>query len=197
MTYNNNNNNNEEEFCNIPGFVCLTPEEDEYNEDYYNNQGDEEIYNWIDDSECQENLATILPLNPEECIIDSENHILHMNGIQLFFEEIGILYDEPEPIDPSRDYEAEAKILIEERNKTRKHHIDLSPIPSLDHDTNTLSGNSSASSSCCDQSNNLLDIRSPLYLGLTASDDKYSNTTTTTATAYAYSSHVFNSTTRI
>ncbi|GAA5810599.1 hypothetical protein MFLAVUS_004022 [Mucor flavus] len=192
MNFNNNNynNNNEQEeqineFC-IPGFVCLTPEEDDYqyDDDYYNQQ-EEEIYTWIDDSECQENLATILLLNPEECITDKNNHIKSMDGVQLFFEEIGIIYDEPEPIDPSRDYEAEAKILIEERNKTRKHHIELSPIPSLD---DTPSGNSSASSSFhgTEERPNLMDLRSPLFLGLTDQSTSKSN-------AYSYSTHVFNS----
>ncbi|KAG2231293.1 hypothetical protein INT48_006404 [Thamnidium elegans] len=110
-----------------------------------------------------------------------------MDGIPFFFEEIGIIYDEPEPIDPSRDYEAEAKILIEERNKTRKHHIELSPMPSLD---DTPSGNSSASSSFHgteEQPNNLMDLRSPLFLGLTGTDQPNKSN------AYSYSTHVFNS----
>jgi hypothetical protein len=182
MSTNINNNNNQEEFDMIPGLqiMCLTSEEDDYH--YYT---EEEECNWIDDCECQENLATILPLNPEECIVDKDNHIQNMDGIQLFFEEIGIIYDEPEPIDPTRDYEAEAQILIEERNKTRKQHVDLeSPIPSLD-DTLTNSGISSTSSSFHhDEAHTpLMDIRSPLYMGWGGGNQKM--------TAYAYAPHVF------
>lgn len=188
---NNHNNNNmeEEEFNSFPGLqlMCLTPDEDEYQ---YNNEEEEE-YNWIDDCECQENLPTILLLNPQECCVDQDNHIQDMNGIQLFFEEIGILYDEPEPIDPNRNYEAEAKILIEERNKTRKQHVDLETrMPSLDDDTHTTtnSGISSASSSFhgTDEHHSFVDIRSsPLYMGCSQ------NNKMTTTAAYTYAPHVF------
>ncbi|KAI8882786.1 hypothetical protein K501DRAFT_285712 [Backusella circina FSU 941] len=162
--YNDFNNNNTP----IPGlqFMSLTPED---NDDQYKyDEQDEEEYNWIDDCECQENLATILPLSPEECVIDKDNHILNVNGIKLFFEELGYLTEEPEPIDPSRDYEAEAQVLLEQRNKmNRKLHIELSsPVPSLDdNDTPTSSGISSTSSSChqVDHCYYIGDIRSPDY----------------------------------
>ncbi|KAG1292117.1 hypothetical protein G6F61_009595 [Rhizopus arrhizus] len=120
-------------------FISLTPDEEEYE----CNIEEEEIH-WIDDCECQENLATLLPLSPEECIIDQENHI-QTTDHYLFFEELGCFTEEPEPIDPNRDYEAEAKALLEEREKTRKKHIDLQ-IPSLDQDTQP-SGISSTCSS--------------------------------------------------
>ncbi|CEI98948.1 hypothetical protein RMCBS344292_13043 [Rhizopus microsporus] len=124
-------------------FISLTPEEDDY--DYNNSSFDqeEETY-WIDDCECQENLATILPLNPEECTIDEDNHI-QSTDVHVFFEELGYFTEEPEPIDPTRDYEAEAKLLLEERDKTRKKHVDIT-MPSLD-DTHTPSGISSTCSS--------------------------------------------------
>jgi hypothetical protein len=125
-------------------FISLTPEEDEYD---YNCCDQEETY-WIDDCECQENLATIVPLNPEECIVDEENHI-QTTDLHVFFEELGYFTEEPEPIDPNRDYDAEAKALLEERDKTRKKHVDLS-MPSLVDDyahNNTPSGISSTCSS--------------------------------------------------
>jgi hypothetical protein len=177
---NNNNNNNQEEFC-FTGLqlLCLTPEEDEYQYDDYEEETD---ITWIDDCECQENLGTILSLSPEACIVDSDNHILSMDAYHLFFEELGCFTEEPEPIDPTRDYDAEAKQLIEERNKTRKQHVDLcTPVPSLD-DT-TTSGISSTSSSfhTADEQHSLAEIRSPLYLG---GPQKI--------TAYAYASNTLN-----
>lgn len=176
----NSNNQFQDDVNYIPGFICLTSEEDDYQyDDNYNNE-EEIYYNWIDDSECQENLPTILPLNPEECVIDSDNHIRNMDGIQLFFEEIGIIYDEPEPIDPTRDYDSEARILIEKRDQTRKKHIDLSPMPSLD-DSNTTTTTTSASSSFhhSNEQSICIDLRSESF-------DKPSM-------AYAYSPYTFNS----
>ncbi|KAI9321399.1 hypothetical protein BX666DRAFT_1839117, partial [Dichotomocladium elegans] len=82
------------------------------------------ICNWMDDSECQENLFTILSLTPEESTIDENNHI-HFD-VRLFFEELGCLTEEPEPIDPTRDYDEEARLLLEERNRTRQKHVDVS-----------------------------------------------------------------------
>lgn len=171
----------------IPGFICLTSEEDDYQYDDDKNHLEEEIYyNWIDDSECQENLPTILPLNPEECIIDSDNHIRHMDGMQLFFEEIGIVYDEPEPIDPSRDYDAEARVLIAKRDQTRKKHIDLSPMPSLDDGaTTTTTTTTSSASSSFHHSNEQQ---------LISIDLRSSSFEKPTMAAYAYSPHTFNST---
>lgn len=117
----------------IPGIqlLCLTADDDNY--DY---QEEEDICCWIDDYECQENLGTILALGPEECVIDNENHIQSLNGVHLFFEELGVLTEEPEPIDPTRDYDEEARIFLQERNKQRKYHIES--IPSLlDDDTHS------------------------------------------------------------
>lgn len=186
---NSNNNNNNEMECFIPGFqiMCLTPDEEQ--DDYNCTPDQEEDINWLDDCECQENLATIFTLNPEECLVDKDNHIQNLDGVHLFFEELGYLTEEPEPIDPTRDYEAEGKLLIEERNKTRKHHIDLStPVPSLD-DTN--SGLSSTSSSFHqDDRQTVNDIRSPLYMGGCA-------TPTSKYTAYNYSNFNLNNPSRL
>ncbi|RCI00401.1 hypothetical protein CU098_010368 [Rhizopus stolonifer] len=148
--------NNNFEDC-IPGFqiMCLTPEEDEYQ---YDDDCEQQDVCWLDDCECQENLATILPLIPEAYVVDKDNHIQNVDGTHMFFEELGYFTEEPEPIDPTRDYEAEAQQLIEERNKTRKQHIDLSPMPSLD---NTDSSVSSTSSSFHEHPT-LTQIRSPL-----------------------------------
>ncbi|KAI9478338.1 MAG: hypothetical protein EXX96DRAFT_570457 [Benjaminiella poitrasii] len=191
-TMNRTNNNNEEYEC-IPGLqlMSLTPEEDDY--DYYSQDNDTitttYAANWMEDSECQENLATILPLNPEECVVDENNHIQNVDGIHLFFEELGYLTEEPEPIDPTRDYEAEAKILIEERNKTRKQHVDLSPMPSLD---DTTSGISSTSSSFHhDEPITANDIRSPLYIGHGGGFISYQSHTK--VAAYAYAPHAISS----
>ncbi|KAI7857245.1 hypothetical protein BDC45DRAFT_502054 [Circinella umbellata] len=134
----------------------LTPEDDDL--DNYNNNDDSEDYdtcNWIDDSECQENLFQIVPLMPEETTIDKDNHI-HTH-FKLFFEELGYLTEEPEPIDPTRDYDAEAKQMLEERDRTRQKHVNVSRIPSLSY-----SGVSSTSSSFHHQEH---DVRSPLYMG--------------------------------
>ncbi|CAO3660588.1 unnamed protein product [Rhizopus stolonifer] len=121
--------------------MSLTPEEDDYD---YNIDQEEETY-WVDDCECQENLATIVTLSPEECTIDAQNHI-QTSDVKVFFEELGYFTEEPEPIDPTRNYELEAKILLAEREKTRKKHIDLS-MPSLVDDTHTPSDISSNCSS--------------------------------------------------
>ncbi|KAI9251054.1 hypothetical protein BY458DRAFT_524162 [Sporodiniella umbellata] len=117
-------------------FLSLTPEDDDY--DYRLDQ-EEETYYWVDDSECQENLATIVTLSPEECTVDAENHLVcTTTDAHVFFEELGYFTEEPEPIDPSRNYELEAQILLAERDKTRKKHVELS-MPSLVDDTHTPS----------------------------------------------------------
>ncbi|KAI9243661.1 hypothetical protein BDA99DRAFT_421176, partial [Phascolomyces articulosus] len=114
----------------------LTPEDDDdynnnndYNEDDLDNYDD--TCNWIEDSECQENLFQIVPLMPEETTIDKDNHI-HTH-FKLFFEELGYLTEEPEPIDPTRDYDEEARQMLEERDKTRQKHVNVSRIPSLSY----------------------------------------------------------------
>ncbi|KAG2228030.1 hypothetical protein INT45_012054 [Circinella minor] len=138
----------------------LTPEDDDLDNYSNNNNDDSKDYdtcNWIDDSECQENLFQIVPLMPEETTIDKDNHI-HTH-FKLFFEELGYLTEEPEPIDPTRDYDAEAKQMLEERDRTRQKHVNVSRIPSLSY-----SGVSSTSSSFHHQEH---DVRSPLYMGHT------------------------------
>lgn len=141
-------------------FFSLTPEEDE---DSYIEE-EEDVCTWIDDSECQENLFHILPLTPEETRIDKDNHI--HTTFKLFFEELGYLTEEPEPIDPTRDYEAEAKELLSQRDckKMRQKHVELSATtPSLDESIN--SGVSSSCSSVYHDTNHFMDIRSPYYIG--------------------------------
>ncbi|KAL0081626.1 hypothetical protein J3Q64DRAFT_1730810 [Phycomyces blakesleeanus] len=114
-------------------FISLT------SEDTYM-YSDEKYTMWLDDSECQENLFDIMLLTPEESFVE-DNHI--KTHIRLFFEELGYLTEEPEPIDPTRDYEAEAKILFASRNlKTRQKHICLSDLPSLDHFPSSSSSSS-------------------------------------------------------
>ncbi|KAL9541189.1 hypothetical protein PS6_010418 [Mucor atramentarius] len=97
-------------------FFSLTPEDD--NDDLYPTSPQDyenEECTWIDDSECQENLFQIISLTPEETIIDKDNHI--QTSFKLFFEELGYLTEEPEPIDPNRDYEQEAKDLLNQRDR--------------------------------------------------------------------------------
>ncbi|KAI8993735.1 hypothetical protein BDB01DRAFT_777374 [Pilobolus umbonatus] len=154
MTEYTNDNNN----CFGLNFLALTSEDEDDQYAMYDNE-EEDYCNWVDDSECQENLATIFSLSPEQCVIDSDNHIRNVDGQKLFFEELGYLCEEPEPIDPTRDYEAEAKHLIEERNKTRRMHVDLTSMPSLDETCSGLSSNSS-SFHCHDDKIQLEDIRS-------------------------------------
>ncbi|KAI9031914.1 hypothetical protein CLU79DRAFT_730659 [Phycomyces nitens] len=127
----------------IPGFLCLTPD-DEDNAPYYEYPDEEDCPTWMDDCEVQENLFQIIPLTPEESRIDKDNHIVQSNPCYYFFEELGYFTEEPEPIDPTRDYDAEAQQLIQERNRTRQKHIDISSTPSL---ASSRSGLSSTSSS--------------------------------------------------
>lgn len=159
-------------------FLSLTDDdENHFNYDYE----DEDVCKWMDDSECQENLPTIFSLNPEECIVDADNHIKNVDGLKLFFEELGYLCEEPEPIDPSRDYDAEAAKLLEERNRTRKMHVQLSSLPSLDENSSGLSSNSS-SFHCQDNVVHMDDIRSALNL----------NTDYNKANQYHYASYCNN-----
>ncbi|KAI9487342.1 MAG: hypothetical protein EXX96DRAFT_450289, partial [Benjaminiella poitrasii] len=112
-------------------FFSLTPDEDSYTSP--EDEEEEEPCTWIDDSECQENLFQIISLAPEETVIDKDNHIIHTT-YQFFFKELGYFTEEPEPIDPNRDYEQEAKELFNRRNKkARQNHVNVSRIPSLEY----------------------------------------------------------------
>ncbi|KAI8878500.1 hypothetical protein K501DRAFT_287844 [Backusella circina FSU 941] len=138
-------------------FFSLTPE---VNEECQAPLNDQETCSWMEDSECQENLFHIVALTPEETSIDENNHI--HTTFTFFFEELGYLTEEPEPIDPTRDYDQEAKDLLNQRDrKVRQKHIDLIRIPSLEY--NTRSGLSSSSSSIHHEQH--LDVRSPHYMG--------------------------------
>lgn len=146
-------------------FFSLTPEEDDDSYPQSPQEYEEPITNWIEDSECQENLFHIVSLTPEETIIDKDNHCIH-TSYKLFFEELGYLTEEPEPIDPSRDYEKEAKELSSQRDNkrvVRQKHVDLSRLPSLEY--STKSGLSSSSSSIHHE-HHFIDIRSPHYMGI-------------------------------
>ncbi|KAI7869212.1 hypothetical protein BDF14DRAFT_1714805, partial [Spinellus fusiger] len=100
-------------------FLLLTSEEDNYS--YYEDKDTKDtstpLCTWIDDCEVQENLFEILPLTPEESRIDKDNHIIQSNPCKYFFEELGYFTQEPDLIDPSRDYEAEAQVLVKKRNR--------------------------------------------------------------------------------
>ncbi|KAI9012036.1 hypothetical protein CLU79DRAFT_435321 [Phycomyces nitens] len=114
-------------------FISLTAEDTSI-------YSDEKYTMWLEDSECQENLFDIMLLAPEESYMEDDHIQTH---IRLFFEELGYLTEEPEPIDPTRDYEAEAEILMASRNqKTRQKHICLSDLPSLDHFPSSSSSSS-------------------------------------------------------
>lgn len=141
-------------------FFSLTPEEDEENTYYCHSSEEEDMCTWIDDSECQENLCDIIALTPEETTIDKDNHI--HTTYKYFFEELGYFTEEPEPIDPTRDYEQEAKDLSSQRNKkVRQKHINISTTPSLDYSKSGIS----SSSSSIHHDQYYLDVRSPHYMG--------------------------------
>ena len=161
-------------------FFSLTPEDDDDIYPQSPQDYEEPITNWMEDSECQENLFQIVSLTPEETIIDKDNHL--STSYQLFFEELGYLTEEPEPIDPTRDYEQEARELQSRReNKrvVRQKHIELSNAPSLDY--SSISGISSSSSSIHHE-HHLIDIRSPHYMG----GLHHPHTSSITADAYHY-----------
>ncbi|KAI8086546.1 uncharacterized protein BX664DRAFT_336121 [Halteromyces radiatus] len=102
---------------------------------------------WLDDSLSQENLTDIMILTPDETTTDNSNHIC-TTSIRLFFDELGYLTEEPQPIDPTKNYaeEFEARVAQHTYKKTRRRHIDLSRIPSL-LDEDPASDMSSTSSS--------------------------------------------------
>ncbi|KAI8073825.1 hypothetical protein BC940DRAFT_228475, partial [Gongronella butleri] len=85
---------------------------DDYNYDA------EPMVEWVDDCEAQENLFQIIPLVPEEAHCDKDNHIIQ--EARIFFDELGYLCDEPEPIDPSMDYEAEFAARMKEQQQRWK-----------------------------------------------------------------------------
>ncbi|CAO3638026.1 unnamed protein product [Cunninghamella blakesleeana] len=153
---------NNDDFNLIPGFeiISLTADEPDYYYDDNNDQGneyDETMIHWVDDCEAQENLFQILPLTPEEAICDQDNHIVSSNQYQFFFEELGYFSEEPESIDPSRDYEMEYQIkmnhqqdLILNNNKRllkRQHHIDLEKNPLASPSSSSTSSSSSSTTS--------------------------------------------------
>ncbi|SAM08394.1 hypothetical protein [Absidia glauca] len=168
---------NAEEFL-IPGLelISLTGDDDLDDRTYVNQ---EPMIDWLEDCEVQENLFQIIPLTPEETCCDQDNHIIQPQQVSLFFEELGILYDEPEPIDPSRDYEAEYQLhtkQLEElyslkKRARRQHHMHLDSIPKVTSnppDITTSPGLSSSSSSfhhTDDDHYEDEDHRSPHYLG--------------------------------
>ncbi|CAO0797542.1 unnamed protein product [Mucor circinelloides] len=162
-------------------FFSLTPEDD--NDDLYPTSPQDyenEECTWIDDSECQENLFQIISLTPEETIIDKDNHI--QTSFKLFFEELGYLTEEPEPIDPNRDYEQEAKDLLNQRDrKVRQKHVDLFCLPSLDSSRSGLS----SSSSSIHHEHHIIDIRSPHYMG----QPHHTNTSKDPNMSYHYGNH--------
>lgn len=129
-------NHNQEFF--IPGLELISLTDDCYDDDYYNNctNQDDPVVEYLDDCESQENLFQIISLTPEETRIDQDNHIIPAD-IHVFFEELGFICDEPDVIDPTRDYEAEYKQrmdlqqqqLIKNGQARRQRHIDLESIP--------------------------------------------------------------------
>ncbi|KAI8331673.1 hypothetical protein BC941DRAFT_438122 [Chlamydoabsidia padenii] len=118
----------------IPGLelISLTGDDETIHVDQ------EPMIEWLEDCEVQENLFQIIPLTPEETCCDQDNHIIQPRSISLFFEELGVLCEEPEPIDPSRDYEAEFKLhnqqleqlySVNKRRPRRQYHVHLDSTP--------------------------------------------------------------------
>lgn len=108
----------------------LTPDEPtepiwSENQDYYDY-----------DENTPDDLLELLPLTPD-ITYTTENNQLHCEP-RLFFEELGVLSEEPEQIDPSRDYEKEFEVLQNElarqrRSRKRRNAKDasLNSLPSL------------------------------------------------------------------
>lgn len=119
-------------------FFCLTPEPDEQ-DDYDYKQDD---YSWMDDNECQENTFNIIPLTPEESTIDEDNHI--HTTFQFFFKELGYFTEEPEPIDPTIDYEKEALLMNQVKNRKvrRRQHMDI--ISACNNNSNNNNNNANS-----------------------------------------------------
>ncbi|KAI9316066.1 hypothetical protein BX666DRAFT_291079 [Dichotomocladium elegans] len=140
--------------------IPLTPD----NNSNYNSidDSDDPLCNWMDDSECEENLFHIIPLMPEESIVDENNHI--RTHVRLFFTELGYLTEEPEPIDPTRDYEAEAQAMLQERERTRRKHIQPS-MASADALSYSYSQSNLSSGSSSLHHRHHPNVRSPCYIG--------------------------------
>ncbi|ORZ14052.1 hypothetical protein BCR42DRAFT_417950 [Absidia repens] len=119
----------------IPGLelISLTDEYDDNDSSDNCLDRDEPMVDWIEDCQVQENLFQIIPLTPEETICDKDNHIIKSN-VNVFFEELGYICDEPEAIDPGCDYEAEYKQQQQKydnnvrRRRQRQRHVDLETI---------------------------------------------------------------------
>lgn len=120
----------------IPGLelISLT---DDYED--IETEEDEPMIDWLEDCELQENLFQIIPLTPEETICDKDNHIIQTDQ-HVFFEELGYFCEEPEPIDPTVDYEADYKERMDRQQQQlkkngraralqRQQHVDLESIP--------------------------------------------------------------------
>ncbi|ORZ21215.1 hypothetical protein BCR42DRAFT_407093 [Absidia repens] len=192
-------NHNQEFF--IPGLELISLTDDCYDDDYYENCANQEdpVVEYLDDCESQENLFQIISLTPEETRIDQDNHIIPAD-IHVFFEELGFICEEPDSIDPTRDYEAEYKErmdlqqqqLIKNGKARRQHHIDLESIPTPSSstqrtvsaqrqrpsiDTTPSPGLSSASSSFHHTDDDHYeddDVRLPLYVSrLSHMDNTY------------------------
>jgi hypothetical protein len=109
----------------------LTPDEPiEIN--YYSQESTH--YGYFDTT--QDDLLEIMPLTPDITSVTDTNQ-LHCD-IRLFFEEIGVLSEEPEPIDPNRDYEKEFELeqeALQAKRKTRQrrnaNQASLNSLPSL------------------------------------------------------------------
>ncbi|KAI8086493.1 uncharacterized protein BX664DRAFT_335941 [Halteromyces radiatus] len=156
----------------IPGLELIQLTDDDSNTYNYNEEEEDDQIEWMDDYETQENLFQIIPLMPEETCCDKDNHIIA--STKIFFEELGYVCDEPEPLDPTRDYEAEYRQRTESlqqqlnnNNRRRQRHVDLASIPTID-----ASPSPGLSSTCSsfhhtddDHYDEEQDVRSPLYMG--------------------------------
>ncbi|KAI8338371.1 hypothetical protein BC941DRAFT_422693 [Chlamydoabsidia padenii] len=162
--------------CFIPGLELISLTDDDYD---YSKPDDEDMIDWLDDCELQENLFQILSLTPEETTCDKDNHIIQSDPHHVF-EELGYFCDEPEPIDPTMDYEADYQQRMDQQQQIikkngrarayqRQHHMDLASIPvadetSMDADPG-LSSTFSSFHHTDDDHSEEDDYRSPLYLG--------------------------------
>jgi hypothetical protein len=107
----------------------LTPDEPiEIIYDYH----DSTPYGYYDDT--PDDLLELLPLTPDITSTTDGNH-LHCE-VRLVLEELGVLTEEPEQIDPNRDYEKEFEVKqreVNRRSRQRRNARDasLNSLPSL------------------------------------------------------------------
>jgi hypothetical protein len=101
------------------------------------------------DQDTPDDLLEILPLTPDITSTTDDNQLYCEP--RLFFEELGVLTEEPEPIDPNRDYGKEFEVQQQELQAHRRSHqrrnakdasTSLNSLPSLAYSDATSAASS-------------------------------------------------------